>query len=67
MTETTKIFKGFIVLALILGAFFLLYRIILHMNNIINLSFDDLTLHFIGVFAIVFILILVAMLSKSES
>ncbi|RLF00402.1 MAG: hypothetical protein DRJ59_07215 [Thermoprotei archaeon] len=67
MAETTKVLKGFIVLALTSGAVFLLYRIILHMNNIINLSFDDLTLHFVGVFAIVLILILIAIVSKEES
>jgi len=67
MAESIKVIKGTLVLALTIGVIALLYRIVLHMVNIISLSFDDLTLHFIGVFAIVFMLILIAMLSKSES
>jgi len=67
MTEEVKVFKGFVVLALTLAAIFLLYRIILHMVNIINLSFDDLTLHFIGVFVAIFALIFMAILSRGES
>ena len=66
MTEVVRRFKGLIVLILTLFGIFLLYRITLHMLNISSLRFEDLTLHFIALFASVFALILVLIFSKHE-
>ncbi|GEM_PF-5685410 len=55
-----RVTKGLVTIALTAACVALLYRIGLHMTRVVSLSFDDLTLHFMGVFAAIFALILVA-------